>query len=103
MAPQVVPVDWLPRTAVLVLLCTAIINAITLFLLAVPLLLGRALVRFVCVPQCLHHDPLHFVLGCVACILSVRTVYKYTPSWSKVKQWWNLFLEMEVPLAKQGR
>lgn len=102
MAPQLVPKYWLFRTVLLVLICTLIINGITLFLMAVPLPLGRALMKLIGAPQFLYHDPLHFVVGCVVCATSARTVHQRAPPLSKLKLAWKIFTEVETPLVSHG-
>jgi len=72
--------------AALVAACFLILNCITLFFLLVPLQLGRALSALVYVPQVLRHDPLHFVVGCIACMVGGKMLYQRLPRWEKVKE-----------------
>ncbi|KAJ1438831.1 hypothetical protein B484DRAFT_444328, partial [Ochromonadaceae sp. CCMP2298] len=73
-APRIPPAYWLPRVLCLLLFCWVGVNAFCLFLLLVPLPLGRAVVALLRVPVCLRHDPLCFLLGCGVSFALVRGV-----------------------------
>lgn len=64
-APRVVPTYWLLRVLVLCFCSWILLVMIALFILIVPLSLGRMLSVGIQAPVFLRHDPLNFVVGCI--------------------------------------
>lgn len=62
-APRVIPSHWLLRTCLLVGISWCLSIVIALFLMVVPLQIGRSLSQLIYVPVAWQHDPLHFIVG----------------------------------------
>lgn len=101
-APRLTPSWWLLRVALLVLCCFLLLNCITLFFFLVPLQLGRALSALVYVPQALKHDPLHFVVGCIVCMVASKGLYQRLPRWEKVKEAAGAVKALPLSVVYQG-
>ena len=101
-APRVVPTCWLARTVLLCFIIWIIINLMSLFLMVVPLPLGRALFAFLHLPKCFHHDPLRFLVGCVACSSICCKVYASYPGAQRRAQIWNTLSVLKLSFCYEG-
>lgn len=64
-APRVVPSYWLLRVLALCFCSWVLLVIVALFILIVPLSLGRMISVGIQAPVFLRHDPLNFVVGCI--------------------------------------
>jgi E3 ubiquitin-protein ligase MARCH6 len=79
-APRVVPTYWLIRTIALVTVSCTLVVLIVLFVITVPLAIGRLLTHLLCIPQIFYHDPLHYFLG-VFVVKIALDLFEMTPAW----------------------
>jgi hypothetical protein len=63
----------------LCIVCFAIINALTLYLLLVPIPLGRTSLRLLHCPEYVQHDPLNFALGLMITATVAHGVHRHFP------------------------
>lgn len=101
-APREFPDNWVPRLALLLLICWALVNCFTLFLLTVPIPLGRSALSLIYYPKFLHHDPLYFVLGCSITAAVVGWVSERMPKQSRRVELWNRLLQVRLRAVQQG-
>lgn len=88
---------------VLVLLCWALINLFTLYLLLVPIPLARAVLALLHCPEFLLHDPLNFAMGITMTAAIVHGVYRRIPRSDRWAAIWQSFLAMEVNAFLKGK
>lgn len=100
--PRTVPSDWLPRTVVLVLLCWAIVNALTMYLLCVPIPLARKVLSLLHYPEAFQHDPLNFAVGLTISASVVHGIYRRVPRADRWTAIWQSFLAMPVSTLQYG-
>eukprot|EP01033_Poteriospumella_lacustris_P007298 gene7298-5251_t len=94
-APRVIPSQWLWRTCLLIGISWCLSIVVALFLMVVPLQVGRSLSQLLCVPLAWQHDPLHFIVGLFVVKYALDTV-EHTSTWVTV--WEKLpTLRQQVP------
>eukprot|EP01033_Poteriospumella_lacustris_P017152 gene17152-12270_t len=82
-APRVIPSQWLWRTCLLIGISWCLSIVVALFLMVVPLQVGRSLSQLLCVPLAWQHDPLHFIVGLFVVKYALDTV-EHTSTWVTV-------------------
>jgi E3 ubiquitin-protein ligase DOA10 len=102
-APRVVPADWLPRLVTLVLICWTLVNALTMYLLCVPIPLARAILALLHYPQVLQHDPLNFAIGLTITASVINGVYRRLPRADRWAAMWQSFMDMPLSTLQHGK
>jgi hypothetical protein len=79
LAARVIPTNWLLKTILLIGCSWLLISCIVIFLVIVPVSIGREIFYRLCLPISLHHDPVAFCLGMVVCY----SIFSFTRRLSK--------------------